>query len=120
MRRTAILLFGLVTYALAFATMLYAIGFVGDFWPVLGWRGPWFRSVSLGGPATALAPALVIDAFLVGIFGLQHSGMARERFKRWWTRVVPEPIQRSAFVVATSLCLIFLFWQWRPIDTAIL
>src|SRR5262249_5406785 len=57
---------------------------------------------------------------LVGLFGLQHSGMAREGFKRWWTRVVPEAIQRSAYVVATSLCLIFLFWQWRPIDTAIL
>ena len=114
------LLYGLACYALFLATFLYAIAFVGDLWPLLGLRGEAFRSLDSGGAPAPFGVALAIDAALLGVFALQHSGMARAGFKRWWTRIVPEPIERSSYVLASSLCLIALFWQWRPLGTAVL
>jgi methanethiol S-methyltransferase len=120
MKRTSLLLYGLVCYAVFFLTFLYAMGFVGNFWPYLGWSGPVFRSMNLGGPPAPLGEALLIDALLLGVFAVQHSVMARAGFKRWWTRFVPEPIERSTYVLAASLCLDLLFWQWRPLETTAL
>ncbi len=114
------LIYGLACYALFLVTFLYAIGFVGNLWPILGLHGDAFRSLDAGGPSAPLGMALGIDAALLGLFALQHSGMARAGFKRWWTRFVPEPIERSTYVLASSLCLIALFWQWRPLGTAVL
>ncbi|MEO8410977.1 MAG: methanethiol S-methyltransferase, partial [Propionivibrio sp.] len=67
------------------------------------------------GVATTLVEALVVDVLLLTLFAVQHSVMARQSFKRWWTQVVPEAVERSTFVLAASLALTLLFWQWRPI-----
>ena len=67
------------------------------------------------GTQGSLVEALLIDAGLLMVFGIQHSVMARQWFKRAWTRVIPEPVERSTYVLLSSLLLLLLFWQWRPI-----
>jgi protein-S-isoprenylcysteine O-methyltransferase Ste14 len=111
MARGIYLLFGVVAYLIFFATFLYLIAFVGDLPGVP-------RTVDRG-PVSELVPALIIDLALIGVFGLQHSVMARQGFKRAWTRIVPEPIERSVYVLAASLALILLFVYWRPIPQTV-
>jgi methanethiol S-methyltransferase len=114
--RVAYLAYGGVSYGLFLATILYAIGFVGNFWGALGLTGPLFRSMDVG-PGESVTHALVVDSALLLVFALQHSGMARPAFKRWWKRYVPEVLERSSYVLLASLCLDLLFWQWRPLGT---
>lgn len=118
--RTFVLLYGLVAYALFLFTILYAIGFVGNLWPVLGLGSTWFRNMDIAGPSSSLGRALLVNAGLLTVFAVQHSGMARTGFKQWWTRVVPVPLERSTFVLAASLCLCLLFGYWRPMGTFVL
>jgi methanethiol S-methyltransferase len=99
-------LYGIVTYALFFATFLFMVGFVGNL--------PLPRTID-GGVPGPVAEAVLVNLLLIGLFGVQHSVMARPAFKRWWTRLVPEPIERSTYVLATTLVLALLLWQWRPI-----
>jgi methanethiol S-methyltransferase len=111
MTRTLYLLFGVIAYTIFLATFLYLIGFVGNL-PGLP------RTVDRG-PTSDLAAALIVNVSLIALFGLQHSVMARQGFKRAWTRIVPEPIERSLYVLAASLALILLFAFWRPLPATI-
>ena len=112
MSRAATLLFSIVAYAIFFATFLYLIVFVGD----LGFAR---ITVDSGGPQAAPATAAVIDIALIALFGLQHSVMARQGFKRWWTQVIPKPAERSVYVLMASAVLIILMSAWRPIDSVV-
>ena len=108
MSRVTSLIFAIICYAIFFATFLYLIVFVGDFS---------FAGVTVNsGPEAPAATAAIIDIALIALFGLQHSVMARQGFKRWWMRIIPPPIERSVFVLAASVALIILFYGWRPID----
>ena len=108
MSRAATLLFAIFAYAVFFATFLYLICFVGN--------APFAPMTIDHGPEATVATAVVIDVVLIALFGIQHSVMARQGFKRAWTRVVPVPAERSVYVLLASLVLIVLFMFWRPID----
>jgi protein-S-isoprenylcysteine O-methyltransferase Ste14 len=110
MKRILVLLYGVINYACFLGVFLYAVGFIGGF----------LTPTRLDGARqTSLVEALAIDALLILLFGLQHSIMARPWFKESWTRLVPEPAERSTYVLFTNLALVLLYWQWRPLGGAV-
>jgi protein-S-isoprenylcysteine O-methyltransferase Ste14 len=111
MTRYWFLLYGIVAYLLFFAAILYGIAFVADLDVVP-------KGIN-DGPATTLFTALAVNVVLLLLFAVQHNIMARPWFKNWWTRYVPQPIERSTYVAAASLILMLLYWQWRPIPDVV-
>lgn len=108
--RTLGLVYGTVVYTIFFGTFLYAVGFITRFLVP--------KTVNSGGAAPPLY-AMAVDLVLLGLFAVQHSGMARKGFKRVLTRVVPPAIERSTYVLCTSIVLIALFCLWQPIPAVI-
>ena len=105
-KRVAFFVYGVLCYAIFLATFLYAVGFIGGF----------FVPTTLDGPASGpLSTGIAVDAALLALFAIQHSVMARKWFKERWTRVVPPELERSTYVLLSSLLLLLLFWQWRPL-----
>jgi protein-S-isoprenylcysteine O-methyltransferase Ste14 len=110
MSRISIFLYGIVSYLIFFGVFLYGIGFIGGF----------LTPTTLDGvPSSSLAWALTVDLGLLALFALQHSGMARPAFKRWWTRIIPVEVERSTYVLVTSLALGVMYLYWQPIGGVI-
>jgi len=110
MGRFIAFLYGIASYVAFFGTILYAIGFVTGL--------PVPKTID-DGPAGSAAEALIIDLLLMSVFAVQHSVMARQGFKRWWTQFVPKSVERSTYVLLASLALLLLFWQWRPLPAEV-
>ncbi|MFP3900190.1 MAG: methanethiol S-methyltransferase [Acidimicrobiia bacterium] len=110
MKRTVFMAYSTIVYAAFLATFVYAVGFVQ--------RVGVPKDIN-DGEATGAAAAVAINLGLLGLFAVQHSVMARPAFKRRWTRIVPPAIERSTFVLAATLALALLLWQWRPLPSAV-
>lgn len=108
--RIGVFLYGVASYAVFFATFCYAAGWVGNFLVP--------RPMDAA-PEHPLWLAALINTGLLGLFAVQHSVMARPAFKRWWTRIIPAPAERSTYVLFSSLALILMFWFWSPMGVVI-
>ena len=108
--RVAALIYGIASYFVFFCSFLYAVAFIGDYLVP--------KSIDAG-PVGGLGRSIVTNVLLLAAFAVPHSVMARPTFKRWWTTFVPSCCERSTYVLISSLLLILIFWQWRPITTTI-
>lgn len=110
MGRILAVIYGIISYAMFLGSFCYAIAFVGDFLVP--------KTIN-SGAIESFWPSLLINSALLGLFALQHSGMARPGFKKWWTKIIPKPVERSTYVLLASASLCLLFWFWQPMTTPI-
>lgn len=110
MRRRLFFIYGATAYVLFLGVYAYMAGFLGNVWV------PKSIDSASGEPVAA---AVFINLALLALFGVQHSVMARPAFKRIWTRIIPEPIERSTYVMASNAVTILLMWQWRGMDQVV-
>ncbi|MHC4610422.1 MAG: methanethiol S-methyltransferase [Planctomycetota bacterium] len=110
MRKIAYLVYGSICYLLFLGAFLYAIGFVGNI------AVP--KSIDTGTEGS-YGQAILVNVLLLGLFAVQHTIMARPGFKKWWTRFIPQPLERSTFVLFTVAVLTTIFWQWRPLTSVV-
>jgi len=109
-RKVLVVGYGAVAYVVFLAVLVYTIGFLAN------------AGIPKGidtGDAVPVWMAVLVDAGLLAMFAVQHTVMARPWFKRWWTRFVPRSMERSTFVLAASVALSLLLWQWRPIPSTV-
>lgn len=106
MDRFLILSYGFICYIIFLITFLYSIGFVGNILVP--------KSIDIG-PTSSIPESIITNLFLLSIFAIQHSVMARPAFKRWWITIIPETIERSTYVLLSSVALLLMFWLWKPI-----
>lgn len=108
--RLLILIYAIASYTVFLASMLYAPGFFSNALVP--------KSIDIG-ESVGLGEALAINLLLLGAFAIPHSVMARPFFKNGWAKLLPVACQRSTYVLVSSLLLILLFWQWRPMPITI-
>jgi len=110
MTRFVAFVYGVITYAIMFLTLLYLFAFLANMFVP--------KTVDSGEPGS-WGVALIVNSALVLLFGVPHSVIARPAFKKWWTRVVPHPVERTTYVLVSSAALILLFWLWQPMTGVI-
>ena len=108
--RVLVFAYSLACYAAGFAALVYAIGFVGNYIVP--------KTIDSGAPAD-LTTALMTNLPLLALFALQHSLMARQGFKRFWRRLVPEAAERATYVLASALTLYVLYQQWKAVPSTV-
>jgi protein-S-isoprenylcysteine O-methyltransferase Ste14 len=110
MNRVAAFIYGVFSYLVFIAMWVYTIGFMGNV----------IVSKTIdSGPEASFVKSLFVNIILLALWAAQHSIMARQNFKDWWTKIVPKPIERSTYVLIASLLMVLILHQWRPMPTVI-